>query len=80
MRILALLALAFANGASAIPADAQDRTKDREACVPDYKKHCSGVAMGGGRIKKCLNDNLDKLTPECRAVVEARNATAKAKN
>lgn len=80
MRLAALLAVAFASGTLSVAAEADDRTKQREACAPDYKKYCSDVAMGGGRIKKCLNDNIDKLSPECRAVVEEKNAMAKSKN
>ncbi len=60
------------------PAHAQDRQAARKACMPDLRKHCSGVAPGGGRIVKCLNDNLDKLAPDCKAAVMA-NAAAKGK-
>ena len=47
--------------------------------MADFKKHCAGVMPGGGRVRKCLTDNLDKLAPECRAHVEA-HAAAKPKN
>ncbi|MEK1887749.1 MAG: cysteine rich repeat-containing protein [Phyllobacterium sp.] len=43
---------------------------ERQACMPDYEKYCTGVAPGGGRIIACLAKQLDKLSPECRKVVE----------
>jgi hypothetical protein len=71
--------LAFVTAAACLlglvaPAAAQDKGAARQACVGDFKKLCAGVARGGGRIKKCLTDNLDKLTPECRAAVTALGA------
>jgi hypothetical protein len=39
--------------------------------MPDFQKYCSGVAPGGGRIIQCLAKQTDKLTPECKKVVQA---------
>jgi hypothetical protein len=50
---------------------AQDRAAARKACMSDFKAHCAGVTPGGGRVAKCLNDNLAKLTPDCRAALLA---------
>lgn len=44
---------------------------ERQACMPDYEKYCAGVAPGGGRIFECLVKQMDKLSPECKNVVEA---------
>jgi flavorubredoxin len=44
---------------------------ERAACQADFEKYCPGVQPGGGRIIECLAKELDKLTPECKAVVEA---------
>lgn len=71
-----LPAIAFALLSAAPSAHAQDLKAAREACMPDYKKYCAGVVPGGGRVKKCLTDNLDKLAPECRAAVAANAGTA----
>ena len=37
--------------------------------MADYSKYCSTVVPGGGRIVQCLSQNLEKLTPACRAAV-----------
>ena len=39
------------------PASAQDKSAARKACLPDYQKHCQGVAIGGGRVRKCLSES-----------------------
>ncbi len=67
-RVLSLAAIAvgfLAGGAMA------QTSAEREACMSDYQKFCSGVAPGGGRIFECLAKQLDKLSPECKKVVEA---------
>lgn len=69
MAVLALLA-GLAIGQTA---RADDRETARKVCMADYKKHCSGIFPGGGRVRKCLTDNLSKLEPACREIV-ARNA------
>ena len=43
---------------------------DRAACQADFEKFCPGVEPGGGRVVECLAKQLDKLTPECKTVVE----------
>ena len=37
-----------------------------DQCYADIDEHCEGVVVGGGRIQKCLNSNLDKLQPGCK--------------
>jgi hypothetical protein len=44
----------------------------RQACEADYHRRCAGISPGGGRIKKCLNDNFDALSDACKQVVGAR--------
>jgi hypothetical protein len=40
------------------------------ACRPDIRAHCSGVERGGGRIAACLQQNSEKLSPNCRQALE----------
>ena len=58
--VLATLALAAC-------AAAQGTRGERGACREDYKKFCAAVSPGGGRVKQCLADNIDKLTEACKA-------------
>ncbi len=39
-----------------------------EQCYRDIDKHCEGVVIGGGRLRKCLSNNRDKLAKNCHAV------------
>ena len=71
-----LFAIALASLSLPASASAQDLKAAREACTPDYKKYCAGVMPGGGRVKKCLTDNLDKLAPACKAAVVTNAGTA----
>lgn len=57
--------------AATTTASAQDKGAARTACLADFQKYCASVSPGGGRVKKCLADNLEKLTPDCRSVVSA---------
>jgi hypothetical protein len=37
-----------------------------EACADDVQKLCKDVKPGEGRIVRCLKDNSDRLSNECR--------------
>jgi hypothetical protein len=51
-------------------AAAQDRKSlMRDACLADYQRLCSSVAPGGGRIKQCMLDRADELSPDCRSAI-----------
>lgn len=47
-------------------AEAQVNGVLREACLADFQKFCANVQRGGGRIRQCMLDNADKLTPQCK--------------
>jgi hypothetical protein len=61
MRVLIALALLVA-----VPSVAAANTPQ---CRADIKKFCGGRVKGVGAA--CLTNNLEKLTPECRATVIA---------
>jgi hypothetical protein len=37
-----------------------------KSCKPDVEKYCKEVKPGGGRILRCLKENHDKLSGECK--------------
>jgi hypothetical protein len=41
--------------------------EQRIACAADFRRLCPGIAPGGGRVKACFAENIDKLSPPCRA-------------
>ena len=47
------------------------------ACAADVAQLCSGVEHGDGRIAKCLRDNKDKVSAECKANHEKMKAAFK---
>lgn len=53
-------------------ASAQDHKELRTACREYAHKYCSSVQREPTVIKRCLLAQKDKLSPECRAVVERR--------
>jgi hypothetical protein len=52
-------------------AGAQDG-QARQACSADFRRLCAGTSPGGGRIRKCLNDNFDALSDACKQAIGAR--------
>jgi hypothetical protein len=66
----ALTILVFATLFVPAPAVAQDsRAIRRDACAADYQRLCPGVTPGGGRVRKCMHENSDKLSSKCRAAL-----------
>ncbi|ORE96341.1 cysteine rich repeat-containing protein [Acuticoccus yangtzensis] len=39
------------------------------SCREDYKRYCSTVEPGEGRIARCMADNRDQLSSQCRTTV-----------
>jgi len=48
---------------------AQGTPKQRAACRPDVTKFCKGKGDDPGVILQCLEDNKDKISEKCRAVI-----------
>lgn len=54
---------------------AEDPSEHHEitpSCRAEVKQHCRGILPGGGRIKKCIEANENKLSPPCRKAVQER--------
>jgi hypothetical protein len=43
----------------------------RQYCGPDFRRYCSGVPFGGGRIVACLKGNADRLSARCGGALAA---------
>lgn len=68
MRIVAISAFALVALSGA--GEAGDA---RSACKADYKRYCSNVQLGGGRVMKCLKENEASLSQPCKdALAEAK--------
>jgi hypothetical protein len=50
----------------------EGRSHNRGACRADAERLCAGVERGGGRIVDCLAGQKDKLSDDCRKMVESR--------
>src|SRR5262249_62335429 len=46
------------------------------ACRGDVEKFCQGIAPGGGRLIRCLEENSAKLSAGCKKVIGAGGAEA----
>ena len=49
-------------GSQAAQAQEDHRVKLRQVCAEDFKKYCSDVQPGGGRIRECMMSNVDKVS------------------
>src|SRR5579862_764645 len=65
-----LLALLHDQAAAQQPTEAQ-RDAIRAACRSDFMANCSGVQPGGKEAFECLLRNDARLSPSCRAAVNA---------
>lgn len=70
------LAVLLAGGAllATAPAFAQSFAELQKACGPDVKALCGGVQPGGGRIKQCLMEKADQISPACKSAMAAAMA------
>jgi hypothetical protein len=70
-RYIALIAVIAVTSCSA--SFAQDAQPPRRGvCHTDAEKLCAGIEHGGGRILNCLAGQKDKLSDDCRKMVESR--------
>ncbi|MBR0681704.1 hypothetical protein GXW74_14515 [Roseomonas eburnea] len=49
----------------------QSQRQAAQACMPDVRSYCSGVERGGGRILACLQQNSERLSPNCRQAMSS---------
>jgi hypothetical protein len=41
-----------------------------DACKDDIAKYCAGKSHGGGEVRKCLEDNKDKVSAACKTALQ----------
>ncbi len=44
--------------------------KNQQACKGDAEKLCKGVEPGGGRIARCLKENQQQVSSECKNTLQ----------
>lgn len=75
MRIAGIAILCAFLSASGLEASAQSQASPEmkaevkamaRACRSDYRKFCSSIEKGGGRILACLQDHAGELSTTCR--------------
>lgn len=71
IRPIALIVIITVTAFSSL-AFAQEEGRHRGACRADAERLCAGVERGGGRILNCLAGQKDKLSDDCRKMVESR--------
>jgi hypothetical protein len=71
VRQVALIAALVVSSAPSVTF-AQEAGHNRGACRADAERLCAGVEHGHGRIIECLAGQKDKLSDDCRKVVESR--------
>ena len=42
----------------------------QESCSGDIRTFCVNTATGRGRIRRCLQENEQRLSPECRSALQ----------
>jgi len=73
VRIVGLVS-AIAVGAASSSFAHSGTAEEQAACTPDVLTLCFWEIPSEERIVKCLNSNIDKLSPACREVIDGPQA------
>ena len=68
---VAVAAAALSTTLTGVRAEESTATQ-RQACKPDVYRLCKWYIPSHAGITYCLHQNIDRLSPECRAVMEGR--------
>ena len=71
-RHIALISAIALASFSSVAFAQKGQSHNRGACRADAEKLCAGVEHGHGRILDCLAGQKDKLSDDCRKMVEGR--------
>jgi Cysteine rich repeat len=72
--VITTIALSAACAVFSVAAQQRDAMK---ACQADVKTYCANVERGDGRLAKCLKENEDKVSAECKAQMQKMGARMK---
>ena len=72
-------ALARAAGETAKPPGRPSGMAVYRVCKADMKLYCPHMSVAGKAMKQCMKDNLDKLSPDCRTILDRYEAATKNK-
>ena len=72
IRVIALSVIIGGTAFSSLALAQEEGHQNRGACRADAERLCAGVERGGGRIFNCLAGQKDKLSDDCRKMVESR--------
>ncbi len=64
--IVGVAAISLASSALSQPANGGGI---RRACGADIQKFCGDVARGGGRVRQCMIQHRNDLSPDCQAAL-----------
>jgi hypothetical protein len=75
----ALIAILMCVGAAPSFAEHSGTADEQQACTPDVFRLCSAQIPSETRIVACLNKNMAKLSPACRAVMRGDSQKSKSR-
>jgi hypothetical protein len=70
--LFAIAAVAVGSASYAQPRGNESTAAQRQACTPDVYRLCKWYIPSHEWITYCLQKNIDRLSPDCRAVMEGR--------
>jgi Cysteine rich repeat len=73
---ITLLTIALAAACASFTAAAQHRDA-MKVCAADVKALCANTERGDGRIAKCLRDNQDKVSADCKVQMQKMGSRMK---
>ena len=68
--VVSIFALVAGPALAQLPTHAQQQAL-KANCVADFRTYCSGVPTHSMEALVCIEQNVDSLSPGCKAAVEA---------
>ena len=68
--VKALVIVAFTASSFSVSVHAQSKGR-LAACKDDIQKFCASEPKGQGKVRACLQNNKDKVSPDCKTALDA---------